>query len=153
MIIRRSIEIDRPPADVFAFIRDPDNDPQWCSTVSESEQVEGEGPSPGAVYHQVHKPGPAAPTQLVVELLEVDEPHHIRMRTTDELAEFDVRYELEELPGGRTQLTQVDDTHFRGAAKLLQPVMWFAINSGMRRQFRELKQLLENASSRNLHDA
>lgn len=153
MRIERSIEIDRPTTDVFAFISDPGNDPRWCTTVSESHQVEGDGPAQGAVYHQVHKPGPAKPTQLVVELLEVDEPHHMRMRTTDELAEFEVRYELEELDGGRTRLTQVDDTRFRGAARLLQPVMWFAINSGIKRQFRTLKQLLEDASGRDRHDA
>ncbi len=153
MRIERNVEIDRPPTAVFGFISDPDNDPQWCATVSESRQVEGDGPTPGAVYHQVHKPGPAAPTELVVELLEVDEPHHLRMRTTDDLAEFDVRYELEELPDGRTRLTQVDDTNFRGFAKLLQPVMWFAINSGIKRQFRELKKLLEDASVRDRHDA
>lgn len=153
MIIRRSIEIDRPPAEVFEFIRDPQNDPQWCPTVSEPEQVEGQGPVPGAVYHQVHKPGPAKPTQLVVEILEVDAPHHVRMRTTDELGEFDVRYELEELPGDRTRLTQVDDTGFTGFGRLLQPILFLAIHRGIKRQFRELKQLLEEATARDRHDA
>ena len=148
MIIRRSVEIDRPPTEVFAFIRDPDNDPVWCPTVLQSEQVEGDGPEPGAAYRQVHKPGPARPTALTVELLEVDAPHHLRLRSIDELGEFDVRYELEELPGGRTRLTQVDDTDFQGVAKLLQPIMWFAINSGIKRQFGELKQLLEGTGAK-----
>lgn len=152
MIIRKSVEIDRPRAEVFEFIRDPGNDPQWCPTVSESEQVEGEGPVPGAVYHQVHKPGPAKPTQLEVELLEVDAPHHLRLRSTDELGMFDVRYELEELPGNRTRLTQVDDTDFQGFAKLLQPVMFFAINSGIKKQFGQLKQLLEGSAAREAGD-
>lgn len=153
MIIRKSVEISRPPAEVFEFIRDPDNDPRWCPTVSESEQVEGDGPAPGAVYHQVHKPGPAKPTRLVVEVLEVDAPLHLRMRSTDDLGVFDVRYELEELPGNRTRLTQVDDTDFQGFAKLLQPVMFFAINSGIKKQFGQLKQLLEGSTARGAGDA
>ena len=147
MIIRRSVEIDRPPAEVFAFIRDPDNDPVWCSTVLESEQVQGDEPVPGAVYRQVHRPGPAKSTELTVELLEIEPPHHLLARSTDELAVFDVRYELEELPGGRTRLTQVDDADFQGFAKVLQPVMWFAITRGIKRQFAELKQLLEDTNA------
>lgn len=143
MRIEKHVEIERPPEEVFTVIADPDNDPVWCPTVYESERIEGEGAAPGAVYRQVHKPGPAPPTELEVELLEIDPWHHLRLRSTDELGWFDVRYELEELPDGRTRLTQVDETHFQGFARLLQPILWLAINRGMRRQFERLKQLLE----------
>lgn len=143
MRIAKSVEIDRPVEEVFAFIRDPDNDPIWCPTVHESTQVEGDGPTVGAVYEQVHKPGPAKPTELTVELLEVDAPHHLHLRSIDELAWFDVHYHLEARPPGGTRLTQIDEAHFQGFAKLLQPIMWFAINAGMKEQFRQLKRLLE----------
>lgn len=144
MRIEKHVEIDRPPTDVFGFIRDPNNDPTWCSTVSESTQVEGDAPEPGAIYEQVHEPGPAKPTELTVELLEIDAPHHVRLRSTDELGWFDVRYQLEELPDGRTRLTQIDETHFRGIGKLLQPILYFAIRAGIDRQFSTLKRILES---------
>lgn len=35
MRIEKHVDIDRPIDEVFAFIADPDNDPQWCSSVSE----------------------------------------------------------------------------------------------------------------------
>lgn len=143
MRIERSVEIDRPIQDVFAFIRDPNNDPGWCPTVQRSVQVTGDGPAVGAVYEQVHKPGPAAPTELTVELLEIDAPNHLRLRSTDDLATFDVHYHLDPLPDGGTRLTQIDDAHFHGFAKLLQPFMWFAIHRGIEKQFAKLKELLE----------
>ncbi|MDX1619971.1 MAG: SRPBCC family protein [Nitriliruptorales bacterium] len=143
MRIEQHIDIDRPAPEVFEVIRNPNNDPRWCPTVHHSTQVKGDGPTVGAVYEQVHKPGPAKPTELTVELLEIEAPHHLRLRSVDDLAWFDVHYHLEELPGERTRLTQVDETHFQGFAKLLQPIMWLAINSGIKKQFRELKQLLE----------
>lgn len=143
MRIEKSVEIDRPAEEVFDFIRDPENDPVWCPTVHESTQVDGHGPTIGAVYEQVHKPGPAEPTELTVELLEIDAPHHLHLRSTDDLGWFDVHYHLAELPDGGTRLTQIDQTHFQGFAKLLQPIMWFAISAGITKQFRRLQRLLE----------
>lgn len=143
MRIAKTVEIDRPIGEVFEFIRDPDNDPVWCPTVHESNQVNGNGPTVGAVYEQVHKPGPAKPTGLTVELVEIDAPHHVHLKSVDELGWFNVHYHLEELPDGGTRLTQTDHTHFQGFARLLQPIMWIAINAGITKQFRRLKRLLE----------
>jgi uncharacterized protein YndB with AHSA1/START domain len=39
--IVRSVEIDRPTADVFAFVADPRNDPRWCPKVRSVEQAAG----------------------------------------------------------------------------------------------------------------
>lgn len=144
MRIERHVQIDRPSEEVFGFISDPNNDPVWCPTVSESRQIRGADPNPGSVYVQTHKPGPGKPTELEVELLEVDPPHHLRLKSTDELAWFDVRYRLEDLSGGGTLLTQIDETHFEGRARLLQPIMWIAIHRGVARQFEELKRILES---------
>lgn len=143
MRIERSVEINRPAEEVFALIGDPDNDPVWCPTVHGSTRVKGKGLTIGAVYEQVHKPGPAKPTELTVELLEIDAPHHLHLRSTDDLGWFDVHYHLADLPDGGTRLTQIDQTHFQGFAKPLQPIMWLAINAGITKQFRRLKRLLE----------
>ncbi len=143
MRIEKSVEIDRPAEDVFALIRDPNNDPLWCPTVRESTQVEGDGPTVAAVYKQVHKPGPAKPTELTVELVAIDAPRHLHLKSIDDLGWFDVHYRLADRPDGGTRLTQIDQTHFHGVATLLQPIMWLAINAGITRQFRRLKHLLE----------
>ena len=47
----RTIEINRPPATVFAFFTDPANDPKWRSHVKDIH-AHGE-PAVGAVIHQV----------------------------------------------------------------------------------------------------
>ncbi len=143
MRIEKQVEIDAPIREVFDFIRDPDNDPVWCPTVLDSTQVEGDGPVPGAVYRQHHKPGPGKPTELMVELLEVDPPRMLELKSTDHLGWFRVWYHLEELPGGGTRLTQVDETHFQGIGRLLRPLLFVAIHAGISRQFSTLKEMLE----------
>ena len=45
-----SVEINRPAADVFAFLGDGENDPQWRSGVLDVRRRSGHGQ--GAVYEQ-----------------------------------------------------------------------------------------------------
>lgn len=61
----RSITIDRSVADVFAFVRDPTNDRQWCSKVREVRQLGGDGPAPGAQYEVIHRPVPVLPPRTM----------------------------------------------------------------------------------------
>lgn len=57
--------IERPVADVFDFIADPTNDPQWCLPVLAAEQIKGVGPQEGVRYRQTVKPGPKALTNTL----------------------------------------------------------------------------------------
>lgn len=142
MHLERSVTIPRPREEVFAHVRDPDNDPGWCPSVLESRQVIGDGPHVGAEYQQRHSPGPGSPSDLHVQVLAVDEPRSQTVRATDDLGYFDVTYHLEELPDGSTRLTQVDEIHFAGVKKLLLPVIWLAVNAGVKKQFAELRDQL-----------
>jgi len=40
MSVELSIEIARPPEEVFAFLADARNDPRWCASVLACEQEE-----------------------------------------------------------------------------------------------------------------
>lgn len=142
MHLERSVTIARAPAEVFTYIRDPNNDPTWCPTVLESRQVVGAGPDVGAEYQQRHKPGPGPASDLHVRIVEVDAPRLQTVRSTDDLGYFDVTYRLEELPDGSTRLTQSDDIHFAGVKRLLLPIIWLAVNTGVKRQFAELRRRL-----------
>ncbi|HKI61494.1 MAG TPA: SRPBCC family protein [Mariprofundaceae bacterium] len=46
-----SIEINRPIAEVIAFVDDNKNDPMWQSSVLESEKITSGSPNAGTVYH------------------------------------------------------------------------------------------------------
>ena len=143
MEIERTTTVDCPREVLFDYLREPNNDPAWCPTVQSSELASGAPGRPGAIYRQMHKPGPFPPSALEVTMLETDEPGHIRLRSTDELGTFVVTYRLEDLGGGRTRVTQHDDIHLDGLARLLAPVMMLAVNSGIRRQFAELERLAD----------
>ncbi len=142
MHIERSVTIPRPREAVFEHIRDPNDDPGWCPDVLSSRQVVGDGPEVGAEYEQRHDPGPGSPSDLHVEILSLDPPRSMTVRSSDDLAVFEVTYTLEELPDGATRLTQSDDIHVEGLRRLLLPVLWIAVNAGIRKQFGELRRQL-----------
>lgn len=146
MEISRKTTINCPRTDLFEYFRDPDNDPDWCSTVHSSELVEGESGKEGAVYHQMHKPGPFPPSALRVRLLEIDSPNHIRLESVDDLATFVVTYTLEDLGGGKTRVTQHDDIRFRGFGYLLAPFISLAVKSGIKRQFEALARKVDDGA-------
>src|ERR1700754_837250 len=52
-----SIDVNRSPEEVYAFVADSANDVHWRPEVIRSELVAGQAGDPGARYHQVMKPG------------------------------------------------------------------------------------------------
>lgn len=129
---------------LFEYLREPNNDPEWCSSVHTSELVEGRIGEAGAVYHQMHKPGPFPPSPLEVTLLEIEPPGHIRLQSVDDVATFNVTYTIEDTGEGTTRVTQHDDIEFKGLGRILAPFIAMAVRSGISRQFDELKARAES---------
>lgn len=139
MEISRTTTINYPREELFHYLCDPNNDPDWCPTVHSSELTTGQRGEAGAVYDQMHKPGPFPPSALEVTLHEVDHPDRIQLKSVDDVATFVVTYQLEDLGDGRTRVTQHDDIGFRGFGWLLAPFMALAVKAGIKRQFEELE--------------
>jgi uncharacterized membrane protein len=140
--IARSIEIARPADEVFAFVADARNDPRWCPKIVSVEQVEGDGPGPGARYAVVHRPIPLRPARRMDHACTGwSPPHRIAWREDDGTDVIEVTYELEDL-GGATRLTQRDDARV-GAPRLLHPLLKAGIGHDVGRQLKALKRLLE----------
>lgn len=120
------------------------HDPRWCHKVDSVEQTEGQGPAVGATYRVLHRPRPLKPAvELVVEVVEADAPHRLRLRETDDDGVFDVTYELEAQAGGsHTRLTQADDIEW-SIPRLALPVARMMVGRDLSRQFAALKRLLE----------
>ena len=51
-----TIDVDRPPREVYDFLANSENEVRWRKDVVSSELVEGDGGQPGARYKQVMKP-------------------------------------------------------------------------------------------------
>lgn len=142
MRIEKSVEIARPLEEVWRFVSDPLNDPQWCEKV-EGVEKESEGlPLPGARYTVMHAPRPLKPAHPMALLIEEFEPpQRMKLREVDEDATFLVTYRLEE-GGGGTLLTQSDEIEWKIPLPL-RPIARLMVNRGMPKQLANLKRVLE----------
>lgn len=143
MEIERSIEISRPPADVFRFVSDPRNDPRWCPKVRSVEQI-GSEPGQGSRWAVVHKPVPGRPERrMEMTCVAFSPPSRIEWREEDGTDVFDVTYSLSPLGDGqRTRMTQ-RSAFSLGAPRLLHPLFKAGIGRDVQRQLRRLKEVLE----------
>lgn len=144
MRARVQATIERPIEQVFDLVADPRNDPRWCPHVRTVRQVRGDGPAPGARYAAVHDPM-GRPVDLTYEILTLDPPHRLVLEQDDHLGTFVTTLQLERIDEASTRLTQSSDLRFKGAVRLLAPVIrWFVVR-GNREQFRRLDGVLEGA--------
>src|SRR5947209_18484150 len=101
--IARSVEIDRPIGEVFAFVFDARNDPRWCHKVESVELVGGGEPAPGARYAVVHRPIPGRPTRRMdYECVAAEPPRRVSWREDDGTDRIDVTYLLDHVGEVRT---------------------------------------------------
>lgn len=144
MAVERSIEIARPPEEVFAFLADARNDPRWCASVVACEQREGSGPGADARYLARHKPTPFHRVMpRSVEVVEYAPPRLLRWRQEDSNGVFHIAYELEPTGAG-TRFTQRDRIEWKvpGAVGRLAERLFVRRHIG--EQMVDLKRLLED---------
>lgn len=75
-----SITIARPPADVFAFLSNAENDMKWRAGVLEMSRIGGEGV--GATYHQVVAGPGGRKITADIEITELRPDRSIGFKTT-----------------------------------------------------------------------
>jgi uncharacterized protein YndB with AHSA1/START domain len=142
MQIVRAVVIDRHIEDVFAYVADPLNDPRWCAKVLSVEQIEGEGPGPGARYEVLHRPLPLRPPRrMTYTCVAWEPPVRIRWHEDDGADVLDVTYALEAV-WTATRLTQRDEGRL-GAPRILQPLVRVGVGRDVAQQLRALKRVLE----------
>lgn len=144
MAVERTVEIARPPEQVFAFLADARNDLRWCATVLTCEQLAGEGPGEGARYEARHRPTPFHRVMpRAIEVVEYAPPRLVRWRQEDANGVFHIAYEVTAAPGG-ARFAQRDAIEW----KVPRPVGRLAERLFVRRhigeQMEALRQLLES---------
>jgi carbon monoxide dehydrogenase subunit G len=127
-----TIEIARTPEDVFAYLTDVSNLPDWQSGVKSATQHDGRIEESRTLF------GKEIDTTL--EIVEQDEPRLFTLRTLDGPLKLTVRHELEPAGDG-TRLTVAAEGEVPGFAAGL-------LAKGAERQFRKdferLKSILES---------
>ena len=95
-----TIEIERTPEDVFAYLTDVSNLPSWQSGVKSATLRDGRiEESRSLLGREIH---------TTLEIVEQDEPRLFTLRALDSPVPFTVRHELEPADGG-TRLTVTAD--------------------------------------------
>ncbi len=131
-----TVKIARPPADVFAFLADGTNDPQWRSGVVDVRLRSGSGA--GAVYEQgVRGPfGRRVPADYEITAYEPN--RRIGFRAIAGPVRPEGSYDLEPVEGG-TRVTFSLRCTPSGLAKLMTPM----VASTMRSEVAQLDRLRE----------
>ncbi len=142
MRIEESVEIDRPPEEVFAYVADPEHLPEWSGIVQEVSK-EGQGqPREGDRFTTAAKfLGRRFETPM--EVVAHEPPRRHSDRSTGGPFEQEYTFIVEETEGGGTRLTQVAEGEPGGCFRLVGPLLEMAGRRQFRADLETLKDLLE----------
>jgi carbon monoxide dehydrogenase subunit G len=126
-----TIEIARPPEEVFAYLTDPANLPVWQSGVRSATLRDGKIEESRTLLGRE--------LQTTLEIVEQEEPRLFTLRAVDGPVRFSVRHELEP-SGGDTLLTVTAES---GVPSFAGGLLARRVEKQFRQDFERLKQILE----------
>ncbi len=130
------VTIRRAPDEVFAFLADGENDPQWRSAVLDVTRVSGDGP--GARYRQGVKGPFGRRLDADYEVTEYEPGRRLAFRVTAGPVRPRGRYELTPADGG-TRVRFALECELSGAKRLMGP----GVSKSMRSEVQNLDRLRE----------
>ena len=145
MRIEESVEINRPPQEVFDYVANPENLPEWSSIVQEVHKEAQGQPREGDRYTTVAKflgRRFETPTQVTSH----EPPRRHSDKSTGGPFEQEYTFLLKEAAGGGTRLTQVAEGEPGGFFRLVGPLLEMAGRRQFRTDLANLKDLLEAQS-------
>lgn len=139
--IEKSIHINRPIADVFAFLTDFANDAKWQGDLVRSEKTSPGPMAVGSTGLYVQKVmGKEIKNDVTVTVYEP--PERFGMKTTSGPVQFEINASLEEMGGG-THLTMNLNGEPGGFFKLAEGLLKGELEKSLDRDFAKLKGILE----------
>jgi carbon monoxide dehydrogenase subunit G len=134
--------IDRPLEEVFDYLSDARNEPQWLPGAERVEKTSDGPVGLGTTYDGTY----ARAGRVELTLVTFERPTAVTFRARSKIVAFDDAVELSD-EDGRTRLNATMTAQPRGAMKLFSPLM----AKTMRRQFEgnwvHLKTALEEAAT------
>jgi uncharacterized protein YndB with AHSA1/START domain len=142
-----STEISRRPEDVFAYLTDPSNLPDWQESVVRIEGHSG-GPVAGTKALSITRHVGPRDMTMGVEIGNLDPPRSWTVRGLDGPIRGDVKGTVEPLEDGtRSRVTIEVDLHGHGIGKLLVPLVASRqVQKEMPRNMQHLKERLESTA-------
>jgi hypothetical protein len=139
-----SVEIDRAPADVYAYIADPTHLPEWQGEVAEIRDAAGEPLAAGATFTEV-RTFLGKRIESVLEVTASDPGREFSLRSLSGPVSFSARH-LFERSGDGTTLRLVGEADPGKLFGLAGPLVRRAAERKTRSDFERLKAVLESAS-------
>ncbi|MFE0642916.1 SRPBCC family protein [Streptomyces sp. NPDC058877] len=145
--IKKSIDIDRTPADVFTYVTDPSHLPEWQESAVSVRKVDDAPFAVGSKIAVTRRLGRREFT-TTMQVMELEPPRRWHLHGVDGPVRGDVQGTVEPLGDGeRSRLTLSLDFEGRGLGKALVPlVVRPQVRKEMPRDERTLKGILEGTS-------
>lgn len=142
--IVNSIEISRPPEEVFSYLNDPSHLTEWQESAVSVRQEDPAGPVVGSRIVVTRRVGGRERT-MTNEVTEMNPPRSFAGRGTDGPVRGVFRSTIEPLDdGSRSRVTMSLDFETRGIGKLIVPlVVRPQVKKEMPKNLQKLKELLE----------
>lgn len=141
--IEFSVDVNRPPSEVFAYITDADRLPEWQSGAVEA-QWQGEK-ARGARIREVRKfLGRRMETEL--EVTEYEPDRRFGLRVVSGPVPFSVTQVLEPRDGG-TRLSFIGEGEPGGFFKLAEPIVARVAERQFKNDFETMKDILEGSAA------
>jgi uncharacterized protein YndB with AHSA1/START domain len=136
----KSVFIDRPVEDVFAFASDPANDTQWQDL--ELSEMTSDGPvGPGSTFRSVSK-FMGREMDITAELIVYDPPNQFSFQTTSGPIQFTAHQTFQSQSSG-TLMTLSGEVEVGGFFKVAEGMVAKQAESRMESDLANLKALLE----------
>jgi uncharacterized membrane protein len=140
--VEESIIINRPVAEVFAFVANFENHPKWESNFQKVKLLTSTPIGVGTKYQcDMKLPGQIATSKFEITQYEVNKKIAFEGEPAGP-AKPDGSFLFEAVPGG-TKITLLPRPEFRGVFKLLEPMMAGYIRKQNQEHLSKLKRILE----------
>jgi carbon monoxide dehydrogenase subunit G len=141
MKFTNTVTVERAPADVFAFLAEFENIPQWNYAIARTWKVSDGPVGVGSTYHQERTVPSHTEEAFRVSAYEPDR----RLAIDGTLGPFTARLTYQLDPSGEaTVITNDVDLQATGAARLVAPVATTTVKKSVAANLNVLKQLLES---------
>ena len=140
---RRSVQINRSPQDVFDYVADPANDPNWQGPVESSQWTSEGPPGMGSTQETVIK-FLGRKIESTAEVTMWDPPNTMGVKSTGGPMDFHGSYGFESTSEGGTEVTVDFEIEFGGFFKLAEGLVGKQLEKQLDTDFDALKLLLES---------
>ncbi|WP_217215128.1 SRPBCC family protein [Streptomyces sp. AC550_RSS872] len=144
-IIRETIDVDRPPGEVYAYITEPSHLPEWQLSAVSAEPLD-EGPIHTGSRVRVTRRIGSREVPMTVQFDELDPPRSWDLHGVDGPVRPRTHGEIEPLDDGRRSRVTIDiDFEGHGLGKVLVPLV---VRPQVRKELPRDEQLLKDRLER-----